>query len=57
MSHSKSHSDSVTFFFVVNFLSLVRGVIRKFAEKCYKIVLLLSIAMEIHKLKLLLFAS
>ena len=35
----------------------IRGVIKKFAEKCYKIVLLVSIAMKIHKFKLLLFAS
>ena len=35
----------------------IRGVIRKFAEKGYKIVLLLSIAMQIYKFKLLLFES
>ena len=35
----------------------IRGVIRKFAERCYKIVLFLLIAMKIHKFKLLLFMS
>ena len=32
--------------------SHIRGVIRKFAEKCYYIALLLSIAMKIHSYKL-----
>ena len=36
---------------------IIRGVIRKFVEKCYKIVLLLMIAMKINKFKLFLFAS
>ena len=36
----------------VHSLCYIRGVIRKFAEKCYKIALLLSIAMKIHRYKL-----
>ena len=40
-----------------NIRGIIRGVIRKFAEKCYQIALLLSISMKIHRYKLPFIAS
>ena len=40
-----------------NIRGIIGGVIRKFAEKCYQIALLLSISMKIHRYKLPFIAS
>ena len=45
--------ESLSLFYLLLYLDLyIRGVIRKFAEKCYYNALLLSIAMKIHRYKL-----
>ena len=43
------HSPKLSFLTVC--INIIRGMIRKFAEKCYKIAMLLSITIKIHRYK------
>ena len=53
----KRRRHNVAASLVILVFSIVRGVIRKFAENCYLIALLLSIAMKIHRYELPFIAS